>query len=65
MKDTESESLQRQLQAYMDNMFNVRNLLQESELKITALERVEILEDQLLNVCWNTKLNWKVKLTKQ
>ena len=50
MKDTESDRLKVQIQAYLDNMFDVSNLLEESELKITALERVEQLEEQLLDV---------------
>jgi len=31
-------------------MFDVSSLLEDSEMKITALERVELLEEQLLDV---------------
>jgi len=45
---TESDRLKVQIQAYLDNMFDVSNLLEDSESKQLALERIERLEDQLL-----------------
>ena len=50
LRETESDRLQVQIQAYLDNMFDVSNLLEDSEMKITALERVDLLEEQLLDV---------------
>nr|XP_039251877.1 formin-like protein 2 isoform X1 [Styela clava] len=47
---TESDRLKVQIQAYIDNMFDVSALLEDSELKTTALERVESLEDQVLTL---------------
>ena len=50
MRETESDRLRVQIQAYLDNMFDVSHLLEDSEMKITALERVEQLEEQLFDV---------------
>ena len=36
--------------AYLDNMFDVSSLLEDSEMKMAALERVELLEEQLFEV---------------
>lgn len=47
---TESDRLKVQIQAYLDNMFDVSALLEDSELKVSALERVESLEDQVLTL---------------
>nr|XP_018668129.1 formin-like protein 2 isoform X1 [Ciona intestinalis] len=50
LKSTESDVLKVQIQAYLDNMFDVSALLEDSEVKVTALERVEQLEEQLLDL---------------
>nr|CAB3246530.1 formin-like protein 2 [Phallusia mammillata] len=50
LKITESDRLKVQIQAYLDNMFDVSSLLEDSEMKMTALERVESLEEQLLDL---------------
>ena len=53
LRETESDRLKVQIQAYLDNMFDVSNLLEDSEMKITALERVELLEEQLFDVIFS------------
>ncbi|CAK8671797.1 formin-like protein 2 isoform X2 [Clavelina lepadiformis] len=50
LRNTESDRLKVQIQAYLDNMFDVSTLLEDSEMKVTALERVEHLEEQLLDL---------------
>ncbi|CAB1425949.1 unnamed protein product [Pleuronectes platessa] len=47
LKHTESDRLQVQIQAYLDNVFDVGTLLEDAETKTAALERVEELEDSL------------------
>ncbi|XP_056156962.1 formin-like protein 2 isoform X2 [Lampris incognitus] len=47
LKHTESDRLQVQIQAYLDNVFDVGTLLEDAETKTAALERVEDLEDNL------------------
>lgn len=44
---TESEELQVQISAYLDNVFDVAALMEDSETKTAALERVQELEDDL------------------
>ncbi|XP_023173069.2 formin-like protein isoform X1 [Drosophila hydei] len=44
---TESEELKVQISAYLDNVFDVAALMEDSETKTSALERVQELEDQL------------------
>lgn len=39
-----------QIQAYLDNVFDVGGLLEDAETKNVALEKVEELEDQLSHV---------------
>uniref|UniRef100_A0A8C5M5C2 Formin like 3 n=2 Tax=Leptobrachium leishanense TaxID=445787 RepID=A0A8C5M5C2_9ANUR len=46
-KHTESEKLQVQIQAYLDNVFDVGGLLEDAETKNVALEKVEELEEHL------------------
>jgi len=48
LRTTESDRLKVQIQAYLDNMFDVSTLLEDSESKHMALERIDRLEDQLL-----------------
>jgi len=50
LKNTESDRLKVQIQAYLDNMFDVSSLLEDSEIKLSALERVDQLEEQLFEV---------------
>lgn len=50
LKHTESDRLQVQIQAYLDNVFDVGTLLEDAETKTAALERVEELEDSLATV---------------
>lgn len=47
---TESEELQVQISAYLDNVFDVAALMEDSETKTAALERVQELEDDLSRV---------------
>lgn len=47
LKHTESDRLQVQIQAYLDNVFDVGTLLEDAETKTAALERVEELEESL------------------
>uniref|UniRef100_A0A8C6NNR0 Formin-like 2b n=1 Tax=Nothobranchius furzeri TaxID=105023 RepID=A0A8C6NNR0_NOTFU len=51
LEHTESDRLQVQIQAYLDNVFDVGTLLEDAETKTAALERVEELEESL-----NTRL---------
>ncbi|KAK6617872.1 hypothetical protein RUM43_014101 [Polyplax serrata] len=44
---TESEELQVQISAYLDNVFDVNTLMEDSETKTAALEKVAELEDEL------------------
>jgi len=50
LKHTESDRLQVQIQAYLDNVFDVGTLLEDAETKTAALERVEELEESLATV---------------
>uniref|UniRef100_A0AAQ4QAQ1 Formin-like 2b n=1 Tax=Gasterosteus aculeatus aculeatus TaxID=481459 RepID=A0AAQ4QAQ1_GASAC len=47
LKHTESDRLQVQIQAYLDNVFDVGTLLEDAETKTAALERVEELEESI------------------
>lgn len=49
-RHTESEKLQVQIQAYLDNVFDVGGLLEDAETKNVALEKVEELEEHLSHV---------------
>ena len=62
MRETESDRLRVQIQAYLDNMFHVSTLLEDSEMKLTAMERVEELEEQLLDVSRQLRPHWLVNL---
>jgi len=53
LKHTESEELQVQISAYLDNVFDVAALMEDSETKTAALEKVEFLEEELAHVCKN------------
>lgn len=62
LKHTESDKLQVQIQAYLDNVFDVGALLEDAETKNAALERVEELEENLSHVSvsasvWTSSLN--------
>ncbi|XP_067832798.1 formin-like protein 3 [Heptranchias perlo] len=46
-KHTESDKLQVQIQAYLDNVFDVGGLLEDAETKNAALEKVDELEEHL------------------
>lgn len=50
LKHTESDRLQVQIQAYLDNVFDVGTLLEDAETKTAALERVEEMEESLARV---------------
>lgn len=50
LKHTESDRLKVQIQAYLDNVFDVGTLLEDAETKTAALERVEELEESLAGV---------------
>lgn len=47
LRMTESEELQVQISAYLDNVFDVAALMEDSETKTSALEKVAELEDEL------------------
>uniref|UniRef100_A0AAZ3PJS8 Formin-like 2a n=1 Tax=Oncorhynchus tshawytscha TaxID=74940 RepID=A0AAZ3PJS8_ONCTS len=47
LKHTESDKLSVQIQAYLDNVFDVGALLEDAETKNAALERVEELEENM------------------
>uniref|UniRef100_A0A8C8RUQ0 Formin like 3 n=1 Tax=Pelusios castaneus TaxID=367368 RepID=A0A8C8RUQ0_9SAUR len=47
LRHTESEKLQVQIQAYLDNVFDVGGLLEDAETKNVALEKVEELEEHV------------------
>nr|XP_020470969.1 formin-like protein 3 [Monopterus albus] len=49
-KYTESDKLSVQIQAYLDNVFDVGGLLEDAETKNAALEKVEELEEHLSHV---------------
>ncbi|XP_051537954.1 formin-like protein 1 isoform X1 [Myxocyprinus asiaticus] len=51
LNDTENERLQVQIQAYLDNVFDVGALLEDAEAKNTIMEHLEELQEQ------NTQLN--------
>lgn len=59
LRHTESDELQVQISAYLDNVFDVAGLMEDSETKSAALERVVELEDQLSMV--KTPLRIRVK----
>ncbi|CAL4106192.1 unnamed protein product, partial [Meganyctiphanes norvegica] len=50
LRHHESEELQIQISAYLDNVFDVAALMEDSETKTAALERVAQLEDELAHV---------------
>lgn len=47
---TESDKLQVQIQAYLDNVFDVGTLLEETEMKNAVLEHMEELQEQVATV---------------
>ncbi|XP_050684285.1 formin-like protein isoform X2 [Leptidea sinapis] len=47
LRHCESEDLQVQISAYLDNVFDVAALMEDSETKTAALEKVNELEDEL------------------
>ncbi|XP_056123991.1 formin-like protein 3 isoform X5 [Rhinichthys klamathensis goyatoka] len=49
-KHTESDKLSVQIQAYLDNVFDVGGLLEDAETKNVALEKVDELEEHLSHV---------------
>uniref|UniRef100_A0A8C4N0N8 Formin like 2 n=1 Tax=Equus asinus asinus TaxID=83772 RepID=A0A8C4N0N8_EQUAS len=55
LKHTESDKLQVQIQAYLDNVFDVGALLEDAETKNAALERVEELEENISHVTTSQK----------
>ncbi|XP_075159897.1 formin-like protein isoform X2 [Haematobia irritans] len=58
---TESEELKVQISAYLDNVFDVAALMEDSETKTAALERVQELEDQIeREVDRNSELLYKL-----
>ncbi|XP_037936547.1 formin-like protein isoform X4 [Teleopsis dalmanni] len=61
LRMTESEELKVQISAYLDNVFDVAALMEDSETKTAALERVQELEDQLeREVDRNSELMYKL-----
>uniref|UniRef100_A0A803TH33 Formin like 3 n=1 Tax=Anolis carolinensis TaxID=28377 RepID=A0A803TH33_ANOCA len=56
-RHTESEKLQVQIQAYLDNVFDVGGLLEDAETKNVALEKVEELEEHLSHETYESASN--------
>lgn len=56
LRHTESEELQVQISAYLDNVFDVAALMEDSETKTATLEKVAELEDELGQVSSNGKI---------
>lgn len=50
LRFTESEDLHVQISAYLDNVFDVAALMEDSETKTAALEKVSELEDEVAQV---------------
>ena len=50
LRHTESDRLAVQVHAYLDNMIDVAQLLEDSETKTEALEKVAELEDEVSHV---------------
>ncbi|KAK6165836.1 hypothetical protein SNE40_022673 [Patella caerulea] len=50
LRQTESDRLAVQVHAYLDNMIDVANLLEDSETKTEALEKVAELEDEISHI---------------
>lgn len=57
LRFTESLDLQIQIHAYLDNVFNVAALMEDSETKTAALERVQLLEEDLSRAWENERDN--------
>ncbi|XP_052398069.1 formin-like protein 1 [Carassius gibelio] len=55
LNDTESERLEVQIQAYLDNVFDVGAMLEDVEAKNTIIEHLEELQEQ------NTQLNTRLQ----
>ncbi|XP_016146869.1 formin-like protein 1 isoform X2 [Sinocyclocheilus grahami] len=55
LNDTESERLQVQIQAYLDNVFDVGAMLEDAEAKNTIIEHLEELQEQ------NTQLSTRLQ----
>lgn len=64
LKHTESDKLQVQIQAYLDNVFDVGALLEDAETKNAALERVEELEENMSHVRTHDFWFYPVKIHK-
>ena len=61
LRQTESEELQVQISAYLDNVFDVGALMEDSETKNVALEQVAELEEQLSRVLiYHLRFNFKL-----
>jgi len=56
LRDTESDRLPVQVNAYLDNTIDVQSLLEDSDTKTAALERVAELEEALSFVSFVLKL---------
>lgn len=63
LRHTESDRLSVQVHAYVDNMIEVAQLLEDSELKTEAIERAEDLEEELSRV--GEESDWSVKVSVQ
>lgn len=75
LRHTESDRLSVQVHAYVDNMIEVAQLLEDSELKTEAIERAEDLEEELsrvgeaiwlvVKVRYINQSDWSVKVSLQ
>jgi len=57
LKVTESERLQMQIQAYLDNVFDVGAMLEDAEAKNTIMEHLEEQQEQNTQVHTHNYLN--------
>jgi len=57
LRDTESDRLPVQVNAYLDNTIDVQSLLEDSDIKTAALERVAELEEALSFV---SSFSWRL-----
>jgi len=59
LRDTESDRLPVQVNAYLDNTIDVQSLLEDSDTKTAALDRVAELEEALSFVSFFNTLSQK------
>lgn len=58
LRYSESDKLQVQIQAYIDNIFDVGALLEDTETKNAVLEHVEDLQEEVVQVWRQSCITW-------